>query len=99
MKLILVKLFVISSAFVACHANAEIFVCKDSHNKITYQDEPCANTTIRTLKNVPDAPIEDQISAQKRVDKANALSLQRAQLAEAERQQRGEADRVSSIGY
>ena len=74
-------------------ASAEIFVCKNGANKITYQDEPCLDTTIRKLKNIPDAPIEDQILAQERLNKAQTLSLQRAQLAEAERQQQDKVKR------
>ena len=68
-------------------AQAEIFVCKDSKNQLTYQDEPCLNKTLRTLKHVPDAPIEDQISARERIERANAQSQERAVAAELERQQ------------
>ncbi len=80
-------------SFLSFETRAEIFVCKDNHNKIIYQDEPCLNTMLRTLKNVPDASIEDQNLARERIDKANALSLQRAQLAETERQQQDKANR------
>ncbi len=68
-------------------AQAQIFVCKDSKNQLTYQDEPCLNKTLRTLKHVPDAPIEDQISARERIERANAQSQERAVAAELERQQ------------
>ncbi len=71
----------------SCPAQAEIFVCKDGNNQLTYQDEPCPNKTLRKLKNVPDAPLEDQILARERMDRANALSLERAATAEAARQQ------------
>jgi len=87
------KLLLIGITLVSLESRAEIFVCKDTNNKIIYQDEPCLNTTLRTLKNVPDVPIEDQILARERIDKANALSLQRAQLAETERQQQDKANR------
>lgn len=68
-------------------AQAEIFVCKDGNKQLTYQDEPCPNKTLRKLKNVPDAPLEDQILARERIDRAKALSQERAALAEAARQQ------------
>ncbi len=71
----------------SCQAQAEIFVCKGGNNQLTYQDEPCPDKTLRKLKNVPDAPIEDQILARERTDRAIALSEQRAAAAEAERQQ------------
>ena len=70
-----------------CPAQAEIFVCKDGNNQLTYQDEPCPNKTLRKLKNVPDAPIEDQILARERIERANAQSKERAAAAELERQQ------------
>lgn len=71
----------------SCQAQAEIFVCKDSKNQLTYQDEPCLSQTVRKLKNVPDAPIEEQILARERIDRANALSQERALAAELARQQ------------
>ncbi|MES2637674.1 MAG: hypothetical protein V4605_10130, partial [Pseudomonadota bacterium] len=89
MKLLLM-IFTLSLSF---QAFAEIFVCKDAKNKITYQDEPCLDETVRTLKNVPDAPIEDQILAQERIKRANELSMQRALMAEAERQQQEKSNR------
>lgn len=93
MKLLWTSLLLTSTALISFQLHAEIFVCKDNFNKITYQDEPCLDTTIRKLKNVPDAPLEDQILAQQRIDKANALSLQRVQLAETERQQQEKVNR------
>ncbi|MES2499910.1 MAG: hypothetical protein V4570_05205 [Pseudomonadota bacterium] len=89
MKLLLM-IFTLSLSF---QAFAEIFVCKDAKNKITYQDEPCSDETVRMLKNVPDAPIEDQILAQERIKRANELSMQRALMAEAERQQQEKSNR------
>ena len=87
------KLLLVSLTLISFEACADIFVCKDNFAKIIYQDEPCQTTTLRTLKNVPDAPIEDQILARERIEKANALSLQRAQLAATERQEQDKANR------
>ncbi len=58
-----------------------------SKNKITYQEKTCLNTTLRTLINIPDAPIEDQILARDRIIKANEIYHQQALKAEVERQQ------------
>ncbi|OQW70008.1 MAG: hypothetical protein BVN34_02855 [Proteobacteria bacterium ST_bin12] len=82
------QLLILFILMLSCEAQAEIFVCKDSSNKLTYQDEPCLNQTVRKLKNIPDAPIEDQILARERIDRANALSAQRAATVELERQQK-----------
>ncbi len=81
-------LLIVIILLLSCQAQAEIYVCKDSSNKLTYQDEPCLSQTVRKLKNIPDAPIEDQILARERIDRANALSLQRAATIELERQQK-----------
>jgi murein DD-endopeptidase MepM/ murein hydrolase activator NlpD len=70
-----------------CPVQAEIFVCKDGNKQLTYQDEPCPNKMLRKLKNVPDAPLEDQIMARERINRAVALSQERAAAAELERQQ------------
>ena len=86
-------LLIISVLALSFQAHAEIFVCKNAHNKITYQDEPCADQTLRTLKNVPDAPIEDQLEAHERIRKSTELSQQRALMAETERQQQEKANR------
>ncbi|WP_020168473.1 MULTISPECIES: DUF4124 domain-containing protein [Methylotenera] len=86
-------LLMISTLALSLQAHAEIFVCKNINNKITYQDEPCLDQTIRTLKNVPDAPIEDQIEAHERTRKSTELSQQRALIAETERQQQEKANR------
>lgn len=82
------RFLILIALILSCHAQAEIYVCKDSSNKLTYQDEPCLSQTVRKLKNIPDAPIEDQILARERIDRANALSAQRAAAAEIERQQK-----------
>lgn len=68
-------------------AHAKIFVCKDAQGNITYQDKSCYQETVRTLKNVPDAPIADQMLAHERIKKANAFVQERALLAETERLQ------------
>ena len=81
------QLLTVFILILASQAQAEIFVCKDRNNKLTYQDEPCLSQTIRKLKNIPDAPIEEQILARERLNKAIALSQQRAATAEIERQQ------------
>lgn len=86
--LLLVAIFLLSF-----QVHAEIFVCKDDKNKITYQEKPCLNTTLRTLKNIPDAPIEDQILARDRISKANEIYHQQALKAEVERQQSEVRDR------
>ena len=86
-------LLMISALVLSFQAHAEIFVCKNAHNKITYQDEPCVEQTLRTLKNVPDAPIEDQLEAHERTRKSTELSQQRALIAETERQQQEKANR------
>lgn len=86
-------LLMISALALPLQAHAEIFVCKNVNNKITYQDTPCIDQTIRTLKNVPDAPIEYQIEAQERIRRSTELSEQRALIAEAERQQQEKANR------
>ena len=80
------RLLIMLACMLPLTAQAQIFVCKDSKNQISYQDEPCLNKTLRTLKHVPDAPIEDQISARERLDRANALSQERALAAELERE-------------
>lgn len=80
------QLLIMLACMLPFAVQAEIFVCKDSKNQITYQDEPCLNKTLRTLKHVPDAQIEDQISARERLDRANALSQERAVTAELERE-------------
>ena len=82
------QLLTVFILMLSCQAQAEIFVCKDANNKLTYQDEPCLSQTVRKLKNIPDAPIEDQILARERMDRANALSLQRAATVELKRQQK-----------
>lgn len=81
------RLLILLACLLPLMAQAEIFVCKDSKNQISYQDEPCLNKTLRTLKHVPDAPIEDQIQARERMDRANARSQERAVAAELARQQ------------
>ena len=81
------RLLIMLACMLPLMAQAEIFVCKDSKNQITYQDEPCLNKTLRTLKRVPDAPIEDQILARERMDRATARSQELAVAAELERQQ------------
>lgn len=81
------RLLVIFALILPCQAYAEIFVCKDTKNQLTYQDEPCLSQTVRKLKNVPDAPIEEQILARERIDRANALSQERAVATELARQQ------------
>ena len=86
-------LFLISALALSFQTHAEIFVCKNTSNKITYQDEPCVDQTIRTLKNVPDAPIEDQIEARERTRKSIELSQSRALMAENEREQQAKANR------
>ena len=88
MKIGMMKIWLILLiCLISCQAQAEIFVCKDVKNNLTYQDEPCLSQTIRKLKNIPDAPIEEQILARERLSKTIALSQQRAATAEIERQQ------------
>lgn len=52
-------------------AQAEIFVCKDQKNHITYQQEPCTTKTVRVLKREPAVPLIEQQKAQTRIDNAN----------------------------
>ena len=86
-------LLLVATFLLSFQVHAEIFVCKDDKNKVTYQEKPCLNTTLRTLKNIPDAPIEDQILARDRISKANQIYHQQTLKAEAERQQSEARDR------
>ncbi|HYN55110.1 MAG TPA: hypothetical protein VES38_10440, partial [Methylotenera sp.] len=86
-------LLIVSTCLLSFQAHAEIFVCKDSSDRITYQEKPCLTTaTVGKLKNIPDAPIEDQILARDRINKANEIYRQNLAKAEIERQQQEERD-------
>ncbi|MEO6118306.1 MAG: DUF4124 domain-containing protein [Methylotenera sp.] len=88
-------LLIVSTCLLSFQAHAEIFVCKDSSGRITYQQKPCLTTaTVGTLKNIPDAPIEDQILARDRINKANEVYRQSVAKAEIERQQQEDRDRA-----
>ena len=86
-------LLLVAAFLLSFEVHAEIFVCKDDKNKITYQEKPCLITTLRTLKNIPDASIEDQTLGRDRINKANEIYHQQALKAEAQRQQLEARDR------
>lgn len=66
---------------------AEIFVCKDQKNHITYQQEPCTTKTVRILQREPEVPIAEQQRARERIDNANASYEAYAAKTEVERLQ------------
>jgi hypothetical protein len=79
------KIILIMFAVIALPARADIFVCQDDKNRTIYQDEPCANQTIRTIKNVPAPTPEEQALAQERIDQINESYRLRATETELER--------------
>lgn len=85
-------LWIVLTSLLSFRANAEIFVCKDAVGRITYQDNPCLTTTVGKLKNIPDAPLEEQILARNRINKASEIYRQSVAKAEIERQQQEERD-------
>ncbi len=90
-------LLMLSTFLLTFQAHAEIFVCKDGKGRITYQEKPCLTIMVNKLKNIPDAPIEDQILAQNRINKANEMYRQREAKAEVERQQQAAHDRALEL--
>jgi hypothetical protein len=83
---------IMSVMLVSFTAHAEIFVCKDGQDKITYQDKACATKTVRKLENIPEAPIEDQIRARERIDRSNESYRQYQAALMLERQQQQKID-------
>lgn len=77
----------------AFNANAAIYVCKDTGNHKTYQDEPCTTQTIGQLEHVPDAPIEDQERVQQSIRSANENYIKRMQMQKAEQLEAQELER------
>ncbi len=72
----------------AVDSQSAIYVCQDMREHISYQDTPCAVTSsIGQLKNIPDAPIADQLRVQARIQSANAKYQQRMAMIETERLQ------------
>lgn len=86
-------LLIVSTLFISFQVDAEIFVCKDNKNRITYQEKPCLTTMVGKLKNIPDAPIEEQVLAQDRINKANEVYRQRIASEAVARQQQEANDR------
>ena len=86
-------LLIISTCLLSFQVHAEIFVCKDGMGRITYQEKPCITTAmVGKLKNIPDAPIEEQILARDRINKASEIYRQSVAKAEIERQQQEERE-------
>lgn len=79
------KAILIILSIITLPAHADIFVCLDDKNRTVYQDEPCADKTIRTIKNVPAPTPEEQALAQERIDQIHETSRLRATETELER--------------
>ena len=72
-------LFALILYSIATHSQAAIYVCKDQHQRKTYQDEPCTTQTVGQLAHVPDASIEDQARVQQSIRLANERYINRMQ--------------------
>lgn len=70
---------------ISFHANAEIFKCKDSTNKISYQSNPCSTTTLGKVRKDAGISEEDRLKAQERIDGVFERERQRNAAEERER--------------
>lgn len=73
---------------------AAIYICKTVAGNTSYQETPCAVRTVGQLKNVPDAPIADQLRVQASIQSAEASYQARMAQREAERLQAIEQARL-----
>ena len=74
-------------------AYAEVFKCKDTKNKITYQSSPCLTSTVGKVRKDADIPEADRLRAQERIDGLFERERQRDAAAERERLARQESAR------
>jgi hypothetical protein len=72
-------LFALILYSIASQSQAAIYVCKDRHQHITYQDEVCTTQTVGQLAHVPDASLEDQMRVQQSIRLANERYINRMQ--------------------
>ena len=75
---------------ISSHGNAEIFKCKDSSNKISYQNNPCSSTAVGKVRKDADIPEEDRLKAQERIDSVFERERQQKAAEEKERLARHE---------
>ncbi|HEY0561857.1 MAG TPA: DUF4124 domain-containing protein [Methylophilus sp.] len=73
---------------------AAIYVCKTAAGSTSYQDTPCRVRMVGQLRNVPDAPIEDQLRVQASIQSAEANYQARMAQREVESQQAIEQARM-----
>lgn len=87
------RIYLLFVMFFAFQAHAEVFKCKDTKNKITYQNNPCLTSTVGKIRKDADIPEEDRMRAQERIDGVFERERQRDATAERERLARQESAR------
>ena len=70
---------------ISFQVDAEIFKCKDSTNKISYQNNPCSTTTLGKVRKDADVSEDDRLRAQERIDVVFERERQRNAAEERER--------------
>ena len=70
---------------ISFQVDAEIFKCKDSTNKISYQNNPCSTTTLGQVRKDADVSEDDRLRAQERIDVVFERERQRNAAEERER--------------